>query len=462
MTTSDKTVAHALAMFAGVDSSFRQLLLSEEAQVLLAAVLEAIDLEKTSPVANNIFGFARYGRLDDIKVVIIGQDPYPDKSHAHGLSFSSLDKKLPKSLFSVFDCLEESGFLPREWRLAQPERPGDLSEWARQGVLLINTALTIPVGSKAKTNEHIKIWKKYMEHVIAKIGAIDRPMVFMLWGGKAQAFQRFITNGRACILTEVHPSPLSQSALPEKEKFRYCNHFTKANEYLLANGLTAINWCPWKEHEARPMAEVKEEKVDVKHVMFTDGSASANGTTSGRAGYAVWFSHGPLAGTKLTGRIAPVTSIVGEGEGKIFWPTNIRAEGYAIAIGLEYALANNPDLLPVEVVTDSQFWINMIEKFIPAWIAAKSPLDTKENSDLVKRMWKIAQEIRAVCALELRHVKSHGKDVTISAADYKGNDLCDKWATKARLAADFFDKVERLDTKTFAPLPTAEVPSVSS
>ncbi|SMX28769.1 Uracil-DNA glycosylase [Pelagimonas phthalicica] len=163
---------------------------------------------------------------DAVKVVILGQDPYPTHGHAHGLAFSvEPGVKLPRSLSNIYkEMVEDLGSAPIT---------GDLRPWARQGVMLLNTALTVPAG---EANAHQKLgWAKLTEQVIAFLS--DRPRAFVLWGGHAQGFAKHIQGDNHLILKTAHPSPLSA-----RRGFFGSRPFSTVNDWLKANGQTEIDW----------------------------------------------------------------------------------------------------------------------------------------------------------------------------------------------------------------------------
>ena len=165
---------------------------------------------------------------DKVKVVIIGQDPYHEPHQAHGLSFSVLDPTpLPPSLVNIYKEIESDlGVTP----LAS----GDLSRWAKQGVLLLNTTLTV---RKHQAMSHQgKGWEEFTRRIIEILAARKEPMVFMLWGSHAGQFAQIIPS-QHLVLTAPHPSPLSAY-----RGFFGCKHFSKCNNFLIAHGLTPIDW----------------------------------------------------------------------------------------------------------------------------------------------------------------------------------------------------------------------------
>jgi uracil-DNA glycosylase len=168
-------------------------------------------------------------KFEDVKVVILGQDPYPTAGHANGLAFSvdpTLDK-LPKSLQNIYKELEDD--------LGIKRTTGDLSSWASQGVLLLNTVFTVEEG-KPKSHEGIG-WEALSDEVIHKLSQHRENIVFVLWGKKAQAKEHMIDTSKHLVLKCAHPSPLSA-----RNGFFGCKHFSKINAYLKEHGKQEIDW----------------------------------------------------------------------------------------------------------------------------------------------------------------------------------------------------------------------------
>ncbi|QDP03023.1 uracil-DNA glycosylase [Thalassotalea sp. PS06] len=178
----------------------------------------------------NVFRAFELTPLDMVKVVVLGQDPYHGPQQAHGLAFSvSKGVKIPPSLRNMFKELEQdiAGF-------SAPDS-GDLTAWAEQGVLLLNTVLTVRQGN---AHSHSKLgWEDFTEQVMAELNRQQRPMVYLLWGSHAQNKGKVIDNPQHKILTSAHPSPLSAY-----RGFFGCRHFSKANEFLQKKGLQEIDW----------------------------------------------------------------------------------------------------------------------------------------------------------------------------------------------------------------------------
>ena len=177
----------------------------------------------------DIFNALRYTSYENSRVVILGQDPYHGQGQAHGLCFSvKRGVPHPPSLKNIFKELYS------ELGVATPES-GELTGWAKQGVLLLNTTLTVREGSP---QSHLKRgWETLTDRIISLMNEKKTPVVFMLWGGNARAKKALITNPRHLVLECAHPSPLSAY-----NGFFGCNHFVKANEFLRENGLNEINW----------------------------------------------------------------------------------------------------------------------------------------------------------------------------------------------------------------------------
>lgn len=182
------------------------------------------------PKQDEIFNAFNFCSLDEIKVVILGQDPYPTKGHANGLCFSVNEevKPFPKSLLNIFKEIESD--LGK-----QMPGNGSLVRWAKQGVLLLNNVLTVEEG---KAGSHSNIgWEYFTDEVFKTITKNKKHIVYILWGSKAQEKLKFINAQENLILQSPHPSPLSSY-----RGFFGCKHFSKTNEYLKSNGKHEIDW----------------------------------------------------------------------------------------------------------------------------------------------------------------------------------------------------------------------------
>lgn len=184
----------------------------------------------TFPEGNKIFRAFNLCPLDHVKVVIIGQDPYPTKGHAHGLCFSVEEhvKPFPKSLLNIFKEIQLD--LDQNF----PEN-GSLIRWADQGVLLLNSTLTV---SEGQPESHAgKGWEIFTDAVIRELNSRREGVVYLLWGSKAQQKAAIVDPSKNLILRTVHPSPLSAH-----RGFFGSKHFSQTNEYLRSKGLSEIIW----------------------------------------------------------------------------------------------------------------------------------------------------------------------------------------------------------------------------
>lgn len=181
------------------------------------------------PPGRQIFNAFDLCPFDCVKVVIIGQDPYHDDGQANGLCFSvNPGTPFPPSLQNIFKEISDD--------LGRPmPTDGDLSRWARQGVLLLNATLTVRAHQAG--SHQGKGWEQFTDAVIHELSAHRDHLVFMLWGSYAKAKGAQIDTSRHCILTAAHPSPLSAY-----RGFFGCHHFSLANAYLTSHGLTPIDW----------------------------------------------------------------------------------------------------------------------------------------------------------------------------------------------------------------------------
>jgi uracil-DNA glycosylase len=166
--------------------------------------------------------------FDNVKVIIIGQDPYHQSGVANGLSFSVNQKnKLPKSLNNIFKELKDD--------LGINNTNGDLRSWSRQGVFLLNTILTVEDG-KALSHKNIG-WEVFTKAIIESLNKDSKPKVFLLWGNQAQKYSQLISNKNHLIIASAHPSPLSAY-----NGFFGSKPFSKINKFLIKNNLSEINW----------------------------------------------------------------------------------------------------------------------------------------------------------------------------------------------------------------------------
>ncbi|MBX3594957.1 uracil-DNA glycosylase [Sphingomonas sp.] len=164
----------------------------------------------------------------DVRVVILGQDPYHGEGQAHGLCFSvQPGVRVPPSLVNIYKEMQSDLGIP-------PARHGFLEHWARQGVLLLNNVLTVEMGQAA--SHQGRGWERFTDAIVAHVNALPDPVVFLLWGSHARRKAQAVDD-RHLVLTAPHPSPLSAHG-----GFFGCRHFSKANAFLAANGRGTIDW----------------------------------------------------------------------------------------------------------------------------------------------------------------------------------------------------------------------------
>ncbi len=181
------------------------------------------------PDMYDIFNALKYVAYEDVKVVILGQDPYHGRGQAHGFSFSvKEDVPIPPSLLNIYKELRD------DLGLFIPDN-GNLTKWAKQGVLLLNTVLT--VREKSPNSHKDRGWEKLTDRIIALLNQREKPIVFILWGANARSKTKLINNRRHLILTSAHPSPLSAY-----RGFFGSKVFSKTNKFLRDNNMKEIDW----------------------------------------------------------------------------------------------------------------------------------------------------------------------------------------------------------------------------
>ncbi len=196
---------------------------------LYSFVKNEYETQVVYPPSGDIFNAFHYASFKDVKVVMVGQDPYHEPGQAHGLCFSvKPPTDVPPSLKNIYKELHDDiGFtIPNH---------GDLTPWARQGVLMLNTVLTVRAH---QANSHAGHgWEQFTDAALIALNEKENPVVFLLWGSPAQKKAGLITNPKHLILKAPHPSPLSSY-----RGFFGCRHFSKTNEFLIQTGQTPIDW----------------------------------------------------------------------------------------------------------------------------------------------------------------------------------------------------------------------------
>ena len=224
---------------AAIDPSWKALLDTEFAADYMGELRQYLAERKAQgavvfPHSSRWFNAFSLTPLDAVKVVILGQDPYHGPGQAHGLSFSVPDGVTPPpSLVNIYKELDEE--FPEETRRLSGERRGNLESWARQGVFLLNSVLTVERGEAA--SHQGRGWETFTDAVVRKLSAEREHLVFMLWGSYAQKKGQVIDDARHLVLKSPHPSPLSA-----RRGFFGNGHFAAANRYLVEHGEEPIDW----------------------------------------------------------------------------------------------------------------------------------------------------------------------------------------------------------------------------
>jgi uracil-DNA glycosylase len=218
-----------------LEPSWRHYLAAEFEQDCMQQLKAFLQQEKALskiiyPSEDDVFNAFNSTKFDDVRVVILGQDPYHGPNQAHGLCFSvQKDVRLPPSLLNIFKEIQ------RDLDIKIPSH-GCLQSWAAQGVLLLNATLTVE--QSAAGSHQGKGWEHFTDKAVQHLNAHREGVIFLLWGSYAQKKGRFIDQSKHVVLTSVHPSPLSAY-----RGFIGCGHFSAVNERLVNQGLEPIDWC---------------------------------------------------------------------------------------------------------------------------------------------------------------------------------------------------------------------------
>lgn len=349
-----------------------------------------------TPAECDIFNFARHS-LDNVKVVVIGMDPYPVSGDADGYSFSTKSKVCPASLARIYSVLI------KEKLLRAAPTTFDLSYLAAQGFVLLNAALTV---EPQRPGSHIKLWSSWTDQLIQNLSAVvPDGTIWCLWGADAQKKSGLIAT-RHVVLTHCHPIAMQ---IPN---FGSCTHFR-----TIADKHPEIVWDP-SETETH---------------FYTDCSARGNQFKDCKASYGVVCTRGLFKSRTWGGEIFS-KQIMFQKEMVAARPTNIRGEGEALIKALQLA-RTLPRNTKIRIYSDSKFWIvDMLEKYIPDWVERNADFTNKKNSDLVEKFWNLAQLLKSSVTFKFVHAwhdRDRPADGTEDQLWWLGNQAAERAAEHA-------------------------------
>lgn len=381
------------------------------------------------PGDENIFEAFKYCEISDIRCIIVGQDPYPNELSAHGLSFSS-QGQIPASLHNVFKCLIKQKLMVKE------PKNGNLTKWAKQGVLLLNRYLTrnpnivdegegVYVKNDGGSQDRFihTFWSEFTDAIVKHLAGLAEKnksyLCIMLWGNKAQemegAIAHEIMHESIDLQTWTHPSGiLPINMKPGPKNFENCDHFTHVNEELSKRNLPIIDWdtCPKKKviaetpviTEIAKKEPVKKEIVPInpaKFVAYTDGGCSGNGKSHAKASYGISFpktfkKENNMINGNISG-LVPIYTITEFSKG-IFklskskiQPSNNRGELLAVIIALDKMITISEEKKytgPWLIVMDSEYSMHIVNERIWKWVKKDAKFSANANPDLLQIVYK--------------------------------------------------------------------------
>lgn len=309
----------------------------------------------------------------DVKVVILGQDPYHGEGEATGLCFSvNMGIAIPPSLQAIYRALANYNLI------SEMPKHGCLNNWAIQGVFMLNSSLTTELN---EPGAH-PWWHEFTDIVISHICDINEKVVFLLWGKDAQKKKPLISDNHV-ILESQHPSPMANARIEADKRFDRCDHFAKVNKILTK----PIDWNP----------------TAVTGV-FTDGSCIGNGKKDATGGWGVYFTSGPLKDTKKYGPI----SIYKDEKGTLYKRTNVRAEMTAIIEALDIYIENRV-IGHLVMYVDNEMCVNILNAWLDRWVKEKR-VDSMKNPDLLHMMIDRTTRLKEMLGpftFKAQHVYAH-------------------------------------------------------
>lgn len=369
------------------------------------------DIAGLAPPKELIFECFRYFKPNDMKILLLAQDPYPTAGDACGLCFCT-NGTCPKSLKAIYDNLVQNKLCESDVK-----RNGNLKSWAAQGVLLLNTALTTTVGN---SNVHSDIWSKFTTTLMEQLNEFKQPLHVFMWGGFAKSYAGYFTKEYHVLHKWSHPSPMSDNALPEPKKFKNHDHFRSTSDL--------INWNP-------------EQNI----MVWTDGACSGNGKSSAVAGFGSLILGGYMGKTVVSGKVRGCKYIlnddhtIGYDEKSPETPTNNRGELLGILYGL-WVLDRSYISGSIEIIVDSEYALNTLEDYYPKRLG-KGTQSELVNLDLLEICYKLVKKIRQHSKVIFTHTRSH-KSLPTDADDrakciHAGNETVDSAAVSAKDYTNF-------------------------
>lgn len=441
------------AMFSGLTEETHNVL-TQYKDELSSAISKISGISSIAPIPANIFAAFRECPIEETRVCIIGQDPFPDSNngvpYANGLSFST-DRAAPiqRSTKMIYNNLIHTA------EITDMPKHGDLTAWAKQGVLLFNTILTTEIGKSAA---HKDIWLPYTKKIVDELK--KRGVIFICFG----TYAKNLVGKGATIFSWGHPSPSNRDNNGDTPKhFKYNPTFKQANEELIKRGKSAIVWNPDYVIDSMPIVRAIQEASPIAHALqesapitipnntlyaanegvndeiihvFTDGAATKNGRENCRASYAYY-----ITGSSVDVRHAdfvPPTTI----EGEKYSSSNNRGELSAIMSALAFLAAEIDVIMAknvvrrVIVVSDSEYAINCITKWAPNWFKnpEKHSLNEKKNLDLIRPAIDSLTTLKESVSVSFQHIRSHKKAPANRNSEewflWNGNDIADKLCSK--------------------------------
>jgi uracil-DNA glycosylase len=371
-------------------------------------------IENIVPKHEDIFRAFELCPIEKTRIVLIGQDPFPttigDIPVANGLSFSS--EKLQPSTRNIFKALLHSKLID-----TIPNH-GDLSSWASQGILLLNSILTTIANTSAS---HVQLWLPYSRLLIEKLKA--RNVIFITFG----EYARKLVNSPDALFWG-HPSPLNRANTKENPaRFELCDVFIKVNIALRLRNEDPINWNTVNLRAIVEIrAEIRDDPNNEKLYIFTDGAAKSNGKANCRASSAYYITD------RKDINIESADIVKNVDLGEVYKSSNQRGELTAILTAMQRLETMN-NKLPVEIVSDSEYSIKCISVWAKSWYA-KNNIAGKKNLDIIKPALDLYLRLKATQVITFKHIRSHKSAPANSASIewfyWNGNDRADKLCTE--------------------------------